>query len=453
MRECYKSRWRCTDGYFPPSLHRGEPEDSAHDFLEEVSLQMGASPRAPFRFNQTSRSSSIWSLSPEGWWACLMISDNWMHYIVHIRMTLGEGGDQPLPSYAWSGLLIADMFQDGPSELITKAVVLALGEATLFFGRWLHKEGLPYTSARNMGFSLTGQVNWAIRTVQVEATANMVQESHQSIVDAVMERIMKARGPRHPWGSGRAIWSLAGACNVDDWMWGLDEWVSDGNVRRTDDAYTWCSIGCGRQYQQQRAPRFPKGSPRGLPSLALGGGSSDRGSDWSSEQLTVTRTSCSSHGSACLGRSLWVEVNLPIIKDEKMKDAVTYHSWQWEVAIFHWSEWDNQHLLPYIFCSLQGFPGDLAWNLGEDDTLSDVLQMLDEHNGVIMTFNILSKELYSLKQGLGENVAEYGVQLSQQPAAQYNNRLFSLLNKYAPVKSKILTVHPECLGLVPLSKT
>ena len=40
--------------------------------------------------------------------------------------------------------------------------------------------------------------------------------------------------------------------------------------------------------------------------------------------------------------------------------------------------------------------------------------MLDEHYGVVMIFKTLSKELYSLKQGLGENVVEYGVHLSQQ---------------------------------------
>ena len=28
----------------------GKPEDTAYDLLEEVSLQMGASPKAPFRF-------------------------------------------------------------------------------------------------------------------------------------------------------------------------------------------------------------------------------------------------------------------------------------------------------------------------------------------------------------------------------------------------------------------
>ena len=43
--------------------------------------------------------------------------------------------------------------------------------------------------------------------------------------------------------------------------------------------------------------------------------------------------------------------------------------------------------------SLQGFLGDLARSLGKDATLTDVLQMLDEHYDIVMTFDILSKEL------------------------------------------------------------
>ena len=84
------------------------------------------------------------------------------------------------------------------------------------------------------------------------------------------------------------------------------------------------------------------------------------------------------------------------------------------MAIFCWSGWDDQHLLPYLFCSSQGFPGDLAQSLGKDATLSDILQTLDEDYGVIMMFDTLSKELYSLKQGLGENAADLGVHLLQQ---------------------------------------
>ena len=50
--------------------------------------------------------------------------------------------------------------------------------------------------------------------------------------------------------------------------------------------------------------------------------------------------------------------------------------------------------------------------LGEDTILTHILQMLHEHYGVVMTFNNLSMELYSLKQGFGENVVEFRVHWS-----------------------------------------
>ena len=84
------------------------------------------------------------------------------------------------------------------------------------------------------------------------------------------------------------------------------------------------------------------------------------------------------------------------------------------MAIFHHSGWGDQPLLSYVFRSLQEFPGNLARSLDEDTTLTEVLQTLDEHYGVVMMFDTLSKELYSLKQSPGENVAEFGVHLSQQ---------------------------------------
>ena len=109
-----------------------------------------------------------------------------------------------------------------------------------------------------------------------------------------------------------------------------------------------------------------------------------------------------------------MKVYLPIFKDEKTKDAVTYHSWWWDIAIFCHSGWDNQHLLLYVTQSLQGFPGDLARSLDKNATLTNILQMLDEHYGMVMMFNALSKDLYSLKQASGDNVAKFRVYLLQQ---------------------------------------
>ena len=126
------------------------------------------------------------------------------------------------------------------------------------------------------------------------------------------------------------------------------------------------------------------------------------------------RDSHESGWSGQTGRGFRVKVNLPTFKDKKAKDTVTYHSWHWDVSVFCCSGWDDWHLLPYVFRSLQGFLGDLARSLGKDATMGDVLQLLDEHYSIVMTFNTLSKELYSLKQGRGENMAEFRVHLSQQ---------------------------------------
>ena len=109
-----------------------------------------------------------------------------------------------------------------------------------------------------------------------------------------------------------------------------------------------------------------------------------------------------------------MKVNLLTFKDEKTKDAVNYCSWRWDVAIFCHSGGDDQHLLPYVIWSLQDFLGDLARSLDEDATLIDVLQVLNEPYGIVMKFNTLNKELYFLKQGSGENMAEFGVHLWQQ---------------------------------------
>ena len=62
-------------------------------------------------------------------------------------------------SHAWTGSLIADMFQDGLEEQTAEAVVLAPGEVILFFRQQLLKEGLPHGDARDVGFHLGGPFN------------------------------------------------------------------------------------------------------------------------------------------------------------------------------------------------------------------------------------------------------------------------------------------------------
>ena len=166
-----------------PSSHGGKLYDTAKDqieegaLMEEVLSQMGISPKTPFRFTQSSRSPSIYSLSLEHQQAQSVTSNDWRHYCVHIRVTVGKGrGDQCPPSHALNGSLIVDILQEAcPRNQITDAVVLAPKQAVLFFGRHSYREGPFYRIAQDIALSLSGPVSWTGRTAQVKVTIKTMQ--------------------------------------------------------------------------------------------------------------------------------------------------------------------------------------------------------------------------------------------------------------------------------------
>ena len=67
-------------------------------------------------------------------------------------------------------------------------------------------------------------INWAIRTAQVEATINTVQEGcTEPSRDAVVEKRTKAMGPGHLCGMTKVTWTPAVAYDIEEWMWGIEE--------------------------------------------------------------------------------------------------------------------------------------------------------------------------------------------------------------------------------------
>ena len=103
----------------------------------------------------------------------------------------------------WNGSLITNIFQDAcPGDQITEAIVLAPGEAVLFFGRCSLQLGLLCNNVWDVEVSFCGPVNWGGRTVQVDTTINTMQEGCQAIADAVMEKKMKTRDLSTPKGQG-----------------------------------------------------------------------------------------------------------------------------------------------------------------------------------------------------------------------------------------------------------
>ena len=174
------------------------------------------------------------------------------------------------------------MFQEGLKEQITKAVVLAARQAILFFGWWSHKEGLPLGNARDVGLSLVGPISWASRAAQVAATVNTVQEGHWAIAEVVVERRTKARGPGHPHGMMKETRTPAAAYDVKEWMWGMKEVATKGEVRKGGvvncrpeqrNTHSPCTGQGRRWHRRQGRPQFPRDYSGSSPSS--GGGSSD----------------------------------------------------------------------------------------------------------------------------------------------------------------------------------
>ena len=280
--------------------------------LEEVVLQMDTSSIMPFQFTRPSRSLSEWSLLPEHQWDHSITPNDQMCYCIYKRVTLAEGrGDQPPPSHVWSGLLIDDILQESCSkDWKTEAIVLSLDEAILFFGRCSCNRWLLYRKVKDTELGLRGLFNWARKPVQIEATINTMQEGHQAIADAVMEWELRSGGQDTPEEWQKQPRPLPAAYNIEEWMWGLRE-APSGEVRNGDvgnhgleqrSAHSQCVGWSSRQHKWQERPWFPR-DPYGC-SPSSGDGSSNWGSNQSSQQLTMMRMSRESNQSVWAGRVL-----------------------------------------------------------------------------------------------------------------------------------------------------
>ena len=104
-----------------------------------------------------------------------------------------------------------------------------------------------------------------------------------------------------------------------------------------------------------------------------------------------------------------MKTNLPVFKDEDMKDAITYQSWCWDLTVYphHAMGW-HCTLLPYAIHSMQGYPGELVRSSGTDITLDDVLTILDEHYNNVKALDALNQELFQLWMGEKETVLDWG---------------------------------------------
>ena len=73
------------------------------------------------------------------------------------------------------------------------------------------------------------------------------------------------------------------------------------------------------------------------------------------------------------------------------------------------------HPLPYVICSLQGYPRELVRSLGTAISLDDVLTVLDKHYNNVKALDTLNQELFQLQMGEEETVSVWGLSLLRHP--------------------------------------
>ena len=168
-----------------------------------------------------------------------------------------------------------------------------------------------------------------------------------------------------------------------------------------------------RQWDQWTAPpTSPSPSPDG-------GFKSDQSSVLTSSSVSLRsdRSECSRHshcGQWCHRESGGhMKINLPIFKDENMKDAITYQSWHWNLMVYHHAGCYNCTLLSYAICSLQGYPGNMVRSSGTDIIIDDILTILYEHYNNVKALDALNQEVFQLCMGKKETVLDCGVHLSR----------------------------------------
>ena len=125
-------------------------------------------------------------------------------------------------------------------------MVLAPGEAILFFGRWSLKEGLPHKRARDVAFSMAGPVIWAGRHAQMKMTVNTVQEGHQAIADTMVGKEDESPRTRTSLREedlpdpccGMQHWRMD-VRHRRGWFWGgVEEWKSWGIVELSQETHS-----------------------------------------------------------------------------------------------------------------------------------------------------------------------------------------------------------------------
>ena len=165
---------------------------------------------------------------------------------------------------------------------------------------------------------------------------------------AITKCQIKVRGPGHP-----QVNLLTPKPFRFDWQGGSPQKDIPGYVisdHQLSPHWPLRDQNCNRHRRDQGLP------PPQPPSLSL-----DHESDRHSVLMASLMSSLSDRsegiqcpwwGKQCGEAGAHMKINLPIFKEEDVKNAVTYQSWRWDLIVYHCAGCRDYTLLMYAICSL-----------------------------------------------------------------------------------------------------
>ena len=111
----------------------------------------------------------------------------------------------------------------------------------------------------------------------------------------------------------------------------------------------------------------------------------------------------------CSKRST-MKIDLPVFKSTDENANMTYNNWYFDIQQHRLNHTDES-LLPHVYQSLQGFPGELAHSLKKVPSLDDLLAKLDDYFRVVEELDAMNRHLYTIKEGTQDGVAEFAMRL------------------------------------------
>ena len=351
-----------------------------------------------------------------------------------------DAGTRAVPAYAWSEEIITD-YVAGTVQELSQVIILNQRECLLFRGKRSKGKGIPWEEAYRHGERLSGPHQWVGKDVIIRAVPITLTESKQEIANAkkfIRSQNLEKLARRHAESKKKTAPSVPAT----------SEPVSGrgrGQVKRADKHFA-------KKYQEATMrERLNLLEDAPVQSRKANPASSDAGLDTSEESSDTTTyyessdeeldsddvvgySTENSHYTTVADRDRRIKkarrrerkrercyrhrggrVNLPIFKDSKKEEAISYTDWRAAVQELLTRGMSTRKVRQLVLEALEGAPkadADAEYQDGQG-SLKDILSVLDKVYGRQTSFIALQSELCNMTQQYNETAKNYYQRLSQ----------------------------------------